>query len=190
MKKILVINNGTIHLKKLLSLLPEEVTVVDYTNITPPQIREADIFILTGSSTLPVRGNEKVFSKETGIILSSGKPVIGICLGCELIATAFGATLKSLGQKRQGLINIVATPSKDHILEAGRNFSVYEGHKWAIDSLPLEIFDILAQSPDGPEIIKHRTLPLWGFQFHPEHMTDETLGDEIFLNILHRSLHA
>ena len=64
---------------------------------------------------------------------------------------------------------------------------VFESHRWVVDKLP-ETFDVLALSNDGPEIIKHKNLPLYGFQFHPENFVEESEGDELFLKILNSSI--
>jgi anthranilate/para-aminobenzoate synthase component II len=40
----------------------------------------------------------------------------------------------------------------------------------------------LAESDHSTAVVAHQRRPIFGFQFHPEHHTDTTYGDEIFYN--------
>ncbi|MFA9262026.1 MAG: type 1 glutamine amidotransferase [Undibacterium sp.] len=186
MPKFLVIDNGSIHTAALVRLLPNTPTIVGFDEVDSGISHEYDCIILSGSSRFPVIGNENLFSRELQLIQESEKPIIGICLGAELIIHAFGGVLTDLGEKQKGIIRITATDPKHILLEDGRNFDVYEAHRFATKEVP-DQFTILAKSDHGPEIIKHRIRPIWGLQFHPEHLTDETIGDEIFSRIVYRS---
>ena len=187
MPKFLVIDNGSIHTDAIARLLPEIPTIARFDDIRTIMTNEYDCIILSGSSHLPVLGNENLFAHELQLIRESAQLIIGICLGAELIDHAFGGELIDLGAKRKGLIKIIATDPTQILLEHGRVFDVYEAHRFAIKTVP-DQFAVLAVSDHGPEIIKHVSRPIWGLQFHPEHLTDITLGDEIFTRIVSRSL--
>ena len=176
--KILLIDNGTTLLNKLQQLIPgNEITHTfddfdkDTTNF--------DLAILSGGSRYQLVGNENRFEKEIKFITLANIPIIGICFGYELIATAFGASLKELQSNRKGIYQIQVLDEK---LGKGE-IKVFESHRWVIDKLP-EIFKILAISEDGPELIKHTERPIYGMQFHPENFVEETEGDELFFKIL------
>lgn len=187
MLKFLLVDNGSRHIAAITRLLPTIPEVVSFAGLNSIDPSTYDGIILSGSSKLPVLCNETLFETELSLIRDTTAPLIGICLGAELIACAFDGTLRDLGEKRTGLIDIVSTDEQALLLEKGRQFSVYEAHRWTIDTLPNE-FHILATSSHGPEIIKHHSRPLWGLQFHPEHLTESTVGDKIFLRILTHSL--
>jgi para-aminobenzoate synthetase len=187
MPKYLLIDNGSIHTEALARLLPETPRIIGFGNLDSIDASVFDAVILSGGSQMPVMGNEQSFVTEISLIRNTAVPLIGICLGAELIGHAFGGKLRDLGEKRKGLIQIISTDEDSLLLENGRLFDVYEAHRWTIDRLPNE-FRTLAQSDHGPEIIKHISRPIWGLQFHPEHLSESTLGDEIFLRILARSL--
>jgi GMP synthase-like glutamine amidotransferase len=187
MEKFLLIDNGSVLTESLTRLLPTRPTIVRFGDIQSTSAVGYDCVILSGSSVLPITGNESAFESEASLIRNSDVPIIGICLGAELIGHAFGATLRNLGEKRKGLIDITSTDKEGLLLEPGRRFSVYEAHRWTLGTVP-ENFRVLAESDHGPEIIKHVSRPVWGLQFHPEHLTDETFGDEIFSRIINRSL--
>jgi GMP synthase-like glutamine amidotransferase len=60
---------------------------------------------------------------------------------------------------------------------------VYESHRWVIKRLSKE-FEVLAESDQGPEVIRHVTRPIYGLQFHPEKCVDELQGDDLFRSII------
>lgn len=177
--RILLIDNGTILLDKLKMLIPGEEIVRQPQGISLEESKNFDLIVLSGSRDFTVLYDGEYFKKEIELIQSTKVPMIGICLGCELIATAFGGTLKRMEERHTGIrkIDIIAGGLLNE-----RSVEVYEGHRWIIDSLPLD-FNIVATSFDGPEIIHHQTRPIWGLQFHPENFVDKTKGDEIFMNI-------
>lgn len=189
MEKFLLVDNGSTLTESLARLLPTRPTIVHFGDIQSTSAVGYDCVILSGSSVLPITGNESAFESEASLIRKSDIPIIGICLGAELIGHTFGATLRNLGEKRKGLIDITSTDKEGLLLEPGRRFSVYEAHRWTLGTVP-ENFRVLAESDHGPEIIKHVSRPVWGLQFHPEHLTESTLGDEIFMHILNHSVTA
>jgi GMP synthase (glutamine-hydrolysing) len=178
--KILLVDNGTTLLGKLNKLIPGEESVIRFELFKPAQAKDFDVVILSGSSKYSPVENEEEFVEELKFIKESGKPIIGICFGCELIAKAFGGTLKKLEDKEKGERTIT-------ILDQGvinkKEIKVYESHEIAIDVLP-DCFEVVAKSESCPEIIKHKTLSIFGLQFHPENFVDELEGDEVFLELL------
>src|SRR3989338_1927139 len=179
---ILIIDNGTHHLVKIKELLSESaITNRPYFSDKIESLPFFDLFILTGGSAHPVVGNEKLFSNELRLIKTINKPIIGICLGFELIAKAFGAKLQKLVMKERGIITIDWLDHRSNIFKDSfdRPIKVYESHKWIIQTLSKSLIG-LAKSKDGYEVIKHKTKPIYGFQFHPELFVDKTYGNEIF----------
>lgn len=181
--KTLIINNESSLLEKLKALILGEKVIREWSDV--PTAKEVEVFeliVLSGSSSFSLRESEEKFIKEELLIKNSKVPVIGICFGCELIARAFGGTLKKLGQKEKGIIEVDVL-SGDDIFGGKRSFEVYASHEWAIDKIPDDLL-ALARSKNSIMAIKHKTLPIYGFQFHPENLTEKTYGDEIFFNCL------
>ena len=178
--KILLIDNGTKLLKKLEVLIPGVEVVKKFGNINPWDTDEYDLIVLSGSVGFSVLYNHNKFQKEINLIKSSTKPIIGMCFGCELVAYAFGGELKELSYRDKGIreIHII-----DRKLFKKKTIKVYEGHRWVVSKLPPH-FKVIAKSDEGIEAIKHETLPIYGFQFHPENFVDEAEGDELFLQLL------
>lgn len=181
--RILLIDNGTTLLEKLQKLIPGNEVVQQPQNISNVGLDNFDLIVLSGSRDLTVKYNGEHFEKEIEMIRTAQIPIIGICLGCELIATAFGGTVKRLDVRHSGIRKINAVLDDQTLgLQSGTVHNVYEGHRWIINTIPSD-FEVLAISEDGPEIIRHATRPIYGFQFHPENLVDQTTGDELFLNL-------
>ena len=181
--RVAIINNGTKEPEKLRTLLASH-------EITEFQLEEAadalsapfDLIVLSGSSRFPIAYNLDAVTEELELIRKTGTPLLGICFGAELLAVAYGSTLIDTGHKATGIYNIDVTTA-DPLFEGRSSFDAYEAHRWSIGALPEELEE-LAHSPLGPEVIRHKTKPQYGFQFHPEKMCDETYGDELFRSFL------
>jgi anthranilate/para-aminobenzoate synthase component II len=182
--KVLIIDNGTSYLEKLKALfIGSVVEVIEYNQISRVKIEDIDLIILSGGHGTPVINKQNFYTSEINFIKTSSVPILGICLGYELIAHAFGAELELMEVREKGILNII--PIKQSNLFIGvKNFSVYESHRWVVKKLPKELIG-LAKSKDGWEIINYSGKPLiYGFQFHPEMFTDQTSGNQIFKNFL------
>ena len=187
--RVAIINNGVSHPTRIISLLKDaEVKVFDFSQSKEVLSSKFDFIILTGSSQFPIIYNEEKLEDEVRLIQESSVPILGICYGCELIAFAFGGTLKDTQVRRQDLITI-QTIKDDTIFEGKKIFTAYDAHRWTIESLPEEI-EVLAISEHGAEIIRHTTRPIYGFQFHPEKMLEESSGDELFYSFRKKYLSA
>ena len=190
MKKALVIDNHTKHLDSLLSLIPCETQVTDWESFVSLGDTSYDVIILTGGSDMPpVAEYPEAYANERRLIRESTIPLIGICLGCELIAHELGADIEKLNGQKKGFVTISVQDAFAHLFPE-KNFIAYEAHSRVIKNIPGTVFEIIASSDHGPEIIHHRKRNIWGIQFHPEHLTDRTLGDEVFLSIMRKCLEA
>lgn len=181
--KVLLIDNGTTLLEKLKMLIPGEEVVHTWKDFTENDIDQADIVILSGGSKMQLLGNEGEFEKELEFIMRHSKSLIGICFGSELITEAFGGTLKHLSEPHKGIREIELLDPE--LLDGKSSIQAYENHQWIIDRVPAE-FEVIARSADGPEMIRHTSLPIWGIQCHPENYVDKTDGDELFLRLLNK----
>ncbi len=93
------------------------------------------------------------------------KPILGICLGCQIIGLALGGKTYKLKFGHHGGNH----PVKD--LRTGRIEITAQNHNFAIDpdSLPPDVEVTHVNLLDGTvEGIKHRDLPVFAVQYHPE----------------------
>lgn len=178
--KIAVVNNANSYPQNILRLIGQEAEVFNFDKADEIDVNDFDLLILSGSSQFPIEYNKEKLQGEINLIRRSTIPTLGICYGCELIAVSFGGKLKDRGEGTQELKPIkVEVIERDEVFRGRKDFVVYDAHRWVIDTLPDE-FEVLARSLHGPEVIRHKERPLYGFQFHPEKMLDETFGDELF----------
>jgi len=181
--RVALINNGTLAPERLRMLLSgNEVIEFPLEDAGAVRGENYDLIVLSGSSRFPIAYNLEILSEELSLIQTATIPLLGICFGAELLAVAHGGTLKDSGHKTKGVTTIRAL-SDDPLFGGQQSFEVFEAHRWAIDTVP-DSLEILAYSDMGPEIIRHRSKPHYGFQFHPEKMCDETYGDELFRSFL------
>lgn len=181
--KTLLIDNGSTLIEKLSLLSPGEETVVSYDEI-PQDISPFSLILLSGSSKLPVYGNEDVFATEIDLIRNTKVPMIGICLGHELIAHAFNSPLTHLKSQHVGMTEIEVV-SEHEMFGNKKSFTVYENHQYGVTEVNHEL-EVLAKTNHAIAVLKHHVRPIYGFQFHPEHHADKQYGDEVYLKLFQR----
>ncbi len=101
-------------------------------------------------------------------------PILGVCLGHQAIGEAFGGQVVRAGRLMHGKTTMVAHTGHRLFQGIPSPMEVMRYHSLVVSAqgLPPEL-DILAWSDDrapGEEIMAlcHRTLPIFGVQFHPE----------------------
>ncbi len=116
-------------------------------------------------------------------------PILGVCLGHQAIAYAFGAEIVSAKHIRHGIVDDITTDGKGvfRILGKSGKFTRYHSLVVKEDTLPPE-FEVTARSSDGDVMgIRHKTYPIEGVQFHPESAASGG-GDAIFQAFLNYRL--
>lgn len=113
-------------------------------------------------------------------------PILGVCLGHQAITEAFGGKVIHAGKLVHGKAEVISIDNSHPLFKGlGKTITAARYHSLAADkeSLP-DCFDILGMSSDNEIIaIAHKTLPVYGVQFHPESiMTPE--GKTIMENFL------
>jgi anthranilate synthase component 2 len=185
--KILIFDNYDSFTYNLAHLVKElgykEVEVHRNNRISLEEIAEFDKIILSPGPGIP---------SEAGLLLplirrfAATKSLLGVCLGHQAIAEAFGGKLINLETVYHGISTPVRIIAPDRIfnrlpeeIEAGRY------HSWIVDKkdFPQEL-EITAVDREGQIMaLKHKTLDIHGVQFHPESILT-SYGKEIMDNFL------
>ena len=121
--------------------------------------------------------------------LAGRVPTLGVCLGHQAIGEAFGALVVRASRLMHGKTCAVRHES-DELFDAIPNpLIAMRYHSLVIDpaTVPPDLL-ITAWSADRPKAeeimaVKHRRLPIYGVQFHPESIGTE-YGKQLLLNFL------
>ena len=108
-------------------------------------------------------------------------PILGICLGHQAIASAFGAKIVGAKNIRHGIVEEMETDGRGLFRITGKNGKYTRYHSLVIDESTLsDNFEVTARATDGDIMgIRHKSLVVEGVQFHPESIASE-FGDNIF----------
>jgi len=186
--KVLVFDNYdsfTYNLVQMIErILQIKVDVVKNDKITLEEIDQYDKIVLSPGPGIP---------EEAGILLelikkyASTKSILGVCLGQQAIAEAFGGSLINLSEIFHGVATsaeIIKQETKIFKdLQSGMEVGRY--HSWVVNpkDFPEEL-EITAVDKDGMIMaLQHKTYDVHGVQFHPESiLTPE--GEVIIRNFL------
>lgn len=186
--KILVFDNYdsfTYNLVQMIErILETKVDVVKNDEISLEEIEKYDKIVLSPGPGIP---------EEAGILLelikkyASTKSILGVCLGQQAIAEAFGGSLINLSEIFHGVatsVQIVKTETKIFKnLHSGIEVGRY--HSWAVnpENFPEEL-EVTAVDKDGMIMaLQHKTYDVHGVQFHPESILTPK-GEVIIRNFL------
>jgi GMP synthase-like glutamine amidotransferase len=172
--KILIVNNHTQHLQHLnAALAGNELEVVMYQPGVKFNWEDKDLVVLSGGGGEGLEINDSVangklwYQDEMEFILACNKPIIGICMGFEVIARAYGSKIEEMKDLVLGFRQ-VNTTAKGKLELRKDKLRQYEAHKWHVEDIDTRQFDVLADSDTGLEIIKHKSRKIIATQFHPE----------------------
>ena len=119
--------------------------------------------------------------KEAGISVEAiqafaGKiPILGVCLGHQAIAEAFGGDVVHAERLMHGKTSRIQHDGKGLFRDVPQQTVVTRYHSLAVkrDTLP-SVLEITAETAEGEIMaLRHRTLPIEGVQYHPEAILTE-----------------
>ncbi len=101
-------------------------------------------------------------------------PILGVCLGHQSIGQVFGGRIVRAGRLMHGKVDSIEHAGRGLFAGLASPIEATRYHSLVIDppTLPREFeVDAWSTAPDGAReimAIRHKTLPVYGVQFHPE----------------------
>ena len=129
--------------------------------------------------------------EEAGISVSAIKhfagkiPILGVCLGHQAIGYAFGGTVLRSASLMHGKTSPIFHNGQELFAGLPNPFLATRYHSLIVDrhTLP-DCLEVTAWVENGEIMgLRHKELPLWGVQFHPESILTER-GMDLFKNFL------
>jgi len=125
-----------------------------------------DLIVLSPGPGKPERFQ---MDETIALCLSRHLPIFGICLGFQGLAEYFGARLDVLPKPAHGEKSVIRILKNDTLFAGmGESMTVGRYHSLYVRNLPPSLI-LLAETADGiPMAFRHRQLPVYAVQFHPE----------------------
>jgi len=113
-------------------------------------------------------------------------PILGVCLGHQSIGQAFGGKIIRAEQLMHGKTSRIQHNEKDLFSDMPQEFPATRYHSLVVERNTLPDCLAITATSEDDEIMgmRHRELPIWGVQFHPESLATEN-GIMILKNFLH-----
>lgn len=170
--KILVFDNYDSFTYNLVQLLKElsnaEIQVHRNDAIKLEQVKEFDKILLSPGPGLPASAGLLIPLIKT---YAATKSILGICLGQQAIAAAFGGQLINLTQVYHGIATPIHLTKASTLFEGlPETFKVGRYHSWVVEeaSLPVEL-TITSKDAEGYIMsLEHTNYDVKGVQYHPE----------------------
>ncbi len=184
---ILMIDNFdsfTYNLVQGLEILGQEVVVYRNNAVSLDEIQE---LALSGVIISPGPGmpGSAGISIEVVRRFHTSIPILGVCLGHQCIAEAFGATIIHAGRVMHGKSSQITHDGCCLFAGIPQGFEAVRYHSLAVDEQTLPgAFLVCARSEDNEVMgMRHEHYPIFGVQFHPESIATEH-GHRIMSNFI------
>ncbi len=188
MNKILLLDNYDSFTYNLVQYLEElcgsKITVKRNDKITLEEVDNYDTIVLSPGPGLP---------HEAGLMpaileeYKNSKRILGVCLGHQAIIESFGGRIKNLTKVYHGVAtSIFKTENKGVLFEGIEDeFMAGRYHSWSgvVDEMPADLLITGLDVQGEIMAIQHRTLPIYGVQFHPESIMT-AVGKKMLANFL------
>nr|WP_277995773.1 aminodeoxychorismate/anthranilate synthase component II [Moorella thermoacetica] len=164
--------------------LGQEVVVRRNDAITLEEIAELnpDYLVLSPGPCTP---NEAGISLAAITAFAGKIPILGVCLGHQSIAQAFGGRIVRAGRLMHGKTSTITHDGKTIYRDLPNPFTATRYHSLIVDEETLpDCLEVTARSETGELMgLRHRQLPVEGVQFHPESILT-TVGKQLLRNFL------
>ena len=186
---VLIIDNYDSFVYNLLHVLAElgarsivirndEITVSGIERIGPDRI------IISPGPGTPLRRDDVGISVDVVKRLGRKYPILGVCLGNQVIGAAYGASIRRAKRVMHGKLDQIQHNDSGLFRGVPRVFTAVRYHSLVIDDVP-EVLEVTAVSVSDGEVmgVRHVEYPVHGLQFHPESIATPH-GPRILRNFL------
>lgn len=157
-----------------LTVFPSSASAEEILNVNPDLV-----FVSNG----PGDPQDLEYEIQTIKNIIGNKPIVGICLGHQLLALSLGGNTTKLKFGHRGANH----PVKD--LETGKVHITSQNHGYVVNSMPEDVEATHININDGTiEGLKHKTMPIYSVQFHPEASAGPKDSEYIFDRFLNYAL--
>jgi anthranilate synthase/aminodeoxychorismate synthase-like glutamine amidotransferase len=167
--ELLVKRNDEISLDEIAELAPERICI----------------------SPGPCTPREAGISKEVILRFGHQIPTLGVCLGHQCIAEAYGGDVIRAGHLMHGKSSMIRHNGSLLFSDLPNPFEAGRYHSLVVDRSTFPTcLETIAESDDGEIMaLRHREFPVQGVQFHPESVLTRD-GKRILANFLARPAHS
>ncbi|MFE1166480.1 aminodeoxychorismate synthase component I [Nocardiopsis sp. NPDC058789] len=128
--------------------------------------------------------NARDLGRVPELLARAELPVLGVCLGHQAIAHLAGAEVTAAPEPRHGHLTRVRHDGTGLFSGVPQNFTAVRYHSLSVSEPLPEPLVATAWAEDGVVMgLRHRDLPRWGVQFHPESVASEH-GADLISNFL------
>ena len=169
---ILLVDNYdsfTYNLYQYFLILGEETTVIRNDELDLEKIESMHPRLIVISPG-PGRPESAGMSMDLVTKYRSRIPILGICLGMQILAQCYGGRIVRADEPVHGKVRQIAHTGTRLFKDISSPMNVTRYHSLLVErsSLPLEFLVDAESQEDEIMAISHRTDPIWGVQFHPE----------------------
>ena len=174
-RRVLVVDNYdsfVFNLVQYLAQLGAECTVLRNDELAPSDARGYDGVLLSPGPGTPEKAGVCVDLVRE---VAGEVPVLGVCLGHQAIAAAYGGVVERAPELLHGKTSAVHHDGAGVLAGLPSPFTATRYHSLAVraDSLPDEL-EVTGRTESGVVMaLRHRDLALEGVQFHPESVLTE-----------------
>ncbi len=118
-----------------------------------------------------------ILEKFTKKLAEKNKPLLGICLGHQLVALTFGGKIERFKKPEVGVRKISCFKKNKLLKNISKEFNLFFFHDEYVSNLPEDFKNFAHTKKCKIQLIKHNEKPIYGIQFHPEY--DERGSKEI-----------
>jgi len=184
---ILLIDNYDSFTLNLVHFLGElgarcEVVRNDQISVADALARAPEAIVLSPGPCTP---NEAGICLDLILAAAGRVPVLGVCLGHQAIGQAFGGEVVRAPVPMHGKVSRVQHDGTDIFAGLPQSFAATRYHSLTVrrETMPDTLLET-ARTEDGIIMgLRHRSLPIFGVQFHPESIASEH-GHDLLRNFL------